>query len=49
VYVIFRKVAAMGTIERDLVECCNGCDSNKVTERKVCIKHLLGGLKEAHF
>ena len=39
----------MGTIERDLVECCNGCDSNKVTERKVCIKHLLGGLKEAHF
>jgi len=32
----------MGTIERDLAECCNGCDSNKVTDRKVCIKHLFG-------
>jgi hypothetical protein len=27
----------MGTIERDLMECCNGCDSSKVTERKVGI------------
>jgi len=43
VYVIFREVAAMGTIERDLMECCSGFESNKVTERKVCIKHLLGG------
>jgi hypothetical protein len=27
----------MGTIERDLQDCCTGCDSNKVTERKVGI------------
>jgi hypothetical protein len=33
----------MGTVERDLIECCNGCESNKVTERKVGIEHLLGG------
>jgi Fe-S cluster biogenesis protein NfuA len=35
VCVIFRSSGAMGTIERDLMECCSGCDSSKITERKV--------------
>ncbi|KDR18215.1 Serine-protein kinase ATM [Zootermopsis nevadensis] len=30
----------MGTIERDLMECCTGCDSNKVTERKKSMERL---------
>uniref|UniRef100_A0A2Z5TRZ9 Putative serine-protein kinase ATM n=1 Tax=Reticulitermes speratus TaxID=60591 RepID=A0A2Z5TRZ9_9NEOP len=36
----------MGTIERDLLVCCNGCDSNKVTERKKSMERLLQLLED---